>query len=88
MRITHPFHPLCGRMFEPICRQRHWGEDRVVYVGEDGRLCTIASAFTDIDPVDEFQRIAEGRAAFRTVDLLSLCDALDRLAQQLRATDV
>ncbi|WP_369127016.1 DUF5372 family protein, partial [Bradyrhizobium yuanmingense] len=26
MRITHPFHPLCGRKFELICRRRHWGE--------------------------------------------------------------
>ena len=59
----------------------------MVFAGEDGRLCTIASAFTDIDPVDEFRRIAQGRAAFRTMDLLSLCEALDRLARQLRATD-
>ncbi|WP_225649627.1 DUF5372 family protein, partial [Bradyrhizobium australafricanum] len=34
MRITHPFHPLCGRKFELICRRRHWGEDRVVYEGQ------------------------------------------------------
>jgi hypothetical protein len=87
VRITHPFHPLRGRAFELMCRRRHWGEDRVVYAGEDGRLCTIASAFTDIDPVDEFRRMAAGRAAFRTVDLLALCKALDRLARQLRAPD-
>ena len=59
----------------------------MVYAGDDGRLCTVASAFTDIDPVDEFRRIAQGRAAFRTVDLLSLCEALDRLARQLRVAD-
>ncbi|MCA6105614.1 hypothetical protein J6525_46185, partial [Bradyrhizobium sp. WSM 4400] len=34
VRITHPFHPLCGRKFELICRRRHWGEDRVVYEGQ------------------------------------------------------
>jgi hypothetical protein len=37
--------------------------------------------------VDEFRRIAQGRAAFRTVDLLFLCEALDRLAQQFGAAD-
>jgi len=52
----------------------------VVYEGQNGRLSTIASAWTDIDPADEFQLIAAGRAAFRTVDLMALCDALDRLA--------
>ena len=88
MRITHPFHPLCGREFELICRRRHWGEDRAVYEGRNGRLCTIASAWTDIDPADEFRLVAGDRAAFRTVDLLALCDALDRLAESIGAGDV
>jgi hypothetical protein len=88
VRITHPFHPLCGREFELICRRRHWGEDRAVYEGQNGRLCTIASAWTDIDPADEFRLVAADRAAFRTVDLLALCDALDRLAESIGAGDV
>jgi len=87
VRITHPFHPLCGRRYELICRRRHWGEDRVVYEDSNGRLCTIASAWTDIDPADEFRLVAAGRAAFRTVDLLALCDALDRLAASTGASD-
>ena len=87
MRITHPFHPLCGRRYELICRRRHWGEDRVVYEDSNGRLCTIASAWTDIDPADEFRLVAAGKAAFRTVDLLALCDALDRLAASTGASD-
>jgi Family of unknown function (DUF5372) len=87
VRITHPFHPLTGCEFKLICRRRHWGEDRVVYAGEGGRLCTIASAFTDIDPADEFRLVAADRAAFRTIDLLALCEALDRLAESLRAAN-
>jgi Family of unknown function (DUF5372) len=59
----------------------------VVYAGADGRLCTIASAFTNIDPPDEFHTVAVGRAAFRTANLLALCDALDRLARRLRVGD-
>ena len=88
VRITHPFHPLRGRAFELICCRRHWGEDRVVYEGQDGRLCTIASAWTDIDPADEFRLVAANRAAFRTVELLALCDALDRLAERMGTDDV
>ena len=60
----------------------------MVYEGQNGRLCTIASAWTDIDPADEFQLVAADRAAFRTVDLLALCDALDRLAGSKGADDV
>lgn len=58
-----------------------------MYAGEDGRLCTIASAFTDIDPADEFRLAAADKAAFRTVDLLALCEALDRLAERIGAID-
>jgi len=79
VRITHPFHPHSGREFELICRRRHWGEDRVVYSGDDGRLRTISAAFTDVAPLDEFRLVAGGQAAFRTVDLMTLCELLDRL---------
>ena len=59
----------------------------MVYEGQNGRLRTIASAWTDIDPVDEFRLVAAERAAFRTVDLLALCEALDRLAERMGADD-
>jgi Family of unknown function (DUF5372) len=87
VRITHPFHPLSGRKFRVICRRRCWGEDRVVYEAPNGRICTIASAWTDIDPVDEFQQLAGKRAAFRTIDLLALCDLLDGLTAGMRLAD-
>jgi hypothetical protein len=79
VRITHPFHPLHGRKVELISRRRHWGEDRILYADQSGRLCWIASAWTDIEPEDAFRRIAAGRAAFRTFDLMELCRTLDRL---------
>jgi hypothetical protein len=49
---------------------------------EAGRLCWIGSVWTDIEPADEFQRIAAGRAAFRTIDLLELCRTLSRLSER------
>jgi hypothetical protein len=87
VRITHPFHPLCGRELELVCRRRYWGEDRVVYVDEDGRPRFIATAWTDIEPVDPFRRVAAGGAAFRTVDLLALCRVLDRLVENTGPRD-
>jgi Family of unknown function (DUF5372) len=87
VRITHPFHPHSGREFELICRRRHWGEDRVVYSGDGGRLRTISAAFTDVAPLDEFRLVAGGKAAFRTVDLLTLCELLDRLGVRRGSDD-
>lgn len=87
VRITHPFHPHSGCEFELICRRRHWGEDRVVYSGDDGRLRTISAAFTDVAPLDEFRLVAGGKAAFRTVDLMTLCELLERLDVRRGADD-
>ena len=87
VRITHPFHPLRGQAFEVISRSPHWGEDRVTYRGADGTLPTIAAAMTDLAPPDAFRRIAAGRAAFRTVDLLDLLVLLDRISASVEAED-
>ena len=87
VRSAHPFHPLCGRTIEVVCRRRYWGEDRVVYVDDNGRLRFIAAVWTDIDPEDAFRRLAAGSAAFRTADLLALCRVLDRLAEELGSRD-
>jgi Family of unknown function (DUF5372) len=83
VRITHPFHPLSGQAFELVDRGRHWGADRVTYRASDGTLPTIAVALTDFELPDAFRRVAAGRAAFRTVDLLALWDVLRRLAKRM-----
>jgi Family of unknown function (DUF5372) len=80
IRITHPFHPQSGREFELVCRRRHWSEDRVTYLDEDGGLRSVSADLTDIDPPDEFRRVAAGSAAFRPVDLLALCELLEGFA--------
>ena len=79
VRITHPFHPQSGHELEVVCRSLHWGEDRIVYAGPNGALRSIATHLTDLVPHDEFQRVAGGSAAFRTVDLFALCSLLDRI---------
>jgi hypothetical protein len=88
VRITHPFHPLCGQAFELVSRGQHWGEERVIYRASDGTLPSIAAALTDVGPPDAFQRIAVGRAAFQTVDLQDLRALLERIAKRLRDGDV
>lgn len=87
MCIAHPFHPLNGQAFEVISRGPHWGEDRVIFRAADGTLPSIATSMTDMAQVDAFRRIAVGRAAFRTVDLLDLAALLMRLTASLEADD-
>ena len=55
----------------------------MIYRAPDGTLPTIASALTDVEPPDAFRRVAAGRAAFRTVDLLALWVVLQRLDKQM-----
>jgi len=85
--ITHPFHPLKGQTFEMICHGPHWGEDRVIFRAADGTLPSIATAMTDMAQADAFRRVAAGRAAFRTVDLMDLVTLLDRLSASLETDD-
>jgi hypothetical protein len=87
VRITHPFHPLTGQSFELVSRGQHWGEERVIYRAADGRLPSIAVALTDLAPPDAFCRIADGRAAFRMIDLLALRTLLNQIEKRLDVSD-
>jgi hypothetical protein len=71
-----------------VCRRLDWGEDRVVYLSADGAPRSIAARLTDVEPPDEFQRIAAGRAAFCTADLCELSAALERLSSSGGRRDV
>ena len=77
VRITHPFHPLCGREFEFIRQLKDWGEDRVWLYDDHGRLRRIPTVWTDRAPIDPFVALAGGRSAFRVCDLLELAEFVE-----------
>ncbi len=79
--------PTNGQTFEMISHSPHWGEDRVVYRAADGTLPSIAAVMTDLAQPDAFRRIAAGRAAFRTADLVELVALLDRISAPVEADD-
>jgi hypothetical protein len=87
-RIAHPFLPTNGKEIDVIGRATHWGEERVVYLDDDGRKRSISAAFTDIGQDDEFRRVAAGRAMFRTGDLLDLSARLETIMAMLAAGPV
>jgi hypothetical protein len=70
--VTHPFHPLHGQTFELLTYRFNWGEDRVMFVGSNGRTRSLPVGWTNVAPVDPFISVANGRALFRFEDLLAL----------------
>lgn len=81
VRVTHRFHPLFGKEFVFVDRRLAWDVDRVSFLGEDAVVASLPAAWTDIDPVDPFVTLAEGRCAFRPCDLLALADLIDGLGR-------
>ena len=70
--VTHPFHPLRGQAFELLTYRFNWGEERVMYVGPNGRTRSLPVGWTSIAPIDPFVSVAAGRAMFRLEDLVAL----------------
>ena len=63
--VTHPFHPLHGRVFRWVdCRQT-WGENRVYFYNDAGELARLPLRWTDIVPADPTAVVGVGRAGIR-----------------------
>ena len=85
-RVTHPFHPLRGRVFQLIeCRQT-WGEYRVYFQDDAGQLARLPRQWTDLVADDPAVMVGAGRAHFRYDDLCRLVDLLTRLTTPSRPT--
>jgi hypothetical protein len=71
---------LKGREFALLSHTRNWGEDRVYFYDDAGRLKSLPTSWTSLGPVDAFVAISGGQALFRPDDLLRLADLLSELA--------
>ena len=78
--MTHPFHPLLGRELRLVTFRRNWGEERVYFYDDSGRLSTVPLQWTTLAAPDPFVEISGGRSAFRVSNLLELADLLVRLS--------
>jgi Family of unknown function (DUF5372) len=61
-----------------VTRKLTWGEDRVFYYDSAGKLKSLLTNVTDVVSTDAFDRISDGRSAFRVDDLLELWRLIDR----------
>ena len=78
--MTHPFHPLLGREFRLVTFRKNWGEEKVYFYDDGGRLSTVPLQWTTLAAPDPFVKISAGRSAFRVSDLLELADLLIQLS--------
>ena len=77
VRVTHPFHPWCGREFVFLAVRQTWAEDRVFFLDADGRQHSLPVGWTDAGGPDVFVTVAAGRSPFRVADLLALALLLE-----------
>ena len=80
-RVTHPFHPLYGRVLQIVTVRNNWGEDLVFYHDADRRLVSISSKWTTLWEPDPVVTLSRGRSAFLVDDLLELRAFLDVLGE-------
>lgn len=78
--MTHPFHPLHGREWNLVTYRHNWGEERVFFHDDDGRLRSLPAAWTSLRPADPVVTLSAGRSAFRVTDLLELVGLIDALS--------
>ena len=71
-QITHRFHPLFGREYDLIDYRHSWGEDRVVYVDEQGDTRILPASWTSAAADDPFTVVSAERSYWRVADLLEL----------------
>ena len=60
------------REFEAVTFRQNWGEDRVWFYDNEGRLQSVPTSWTDAAPMDVLVVVAAGRSLFRVADLLEL----------------
>lgn len=55
-----------------VTRKQTWGEDRVMFFDEQGRLRSLPTSWTDMEPPDVRTQAAASRAFLRADDLMAL----------------
>lgn len=63
-----------------VTRRQNWGEDRVMYFSEAGRLRSMPTSWTSAVEADHFSMASDGSSWFRVDDLLELVMLLQSLA--------
>jgi hypothetical protein len=85
--VTHPFHPLHGKVLEVIDRRYVGDRERVYLEVEPDRVVALATAWTSLGPKEPFVTMAAGRSLFRVDDLVRLAELVSELDGQGKVLD-
>jgi Family of unknown function (DUF5372) len=64
-----------------VTYRHNWGEHRVYFHDDTGRLVSLPAQWTSLLSLDLFVAIAAGRSPFRVQDLLELSHLIARIRQ-------
>ena len=78
-KVSHPFHPLAGQEFILITYRQNWGEDRVYFQDNQGKLTSIPAQWTSLFPDDPWVSLSTSQSYFRVPDLLELAQLIKSL---------
>jgi hypothetical protein len=70
-----------------VTYRQNWGEQRVYFHDDQGRLISLPAAWTSLWPTDPVVDISAGRSAFRVEDLLELANLVEWIQREPRGKD-
>ena len=82
-KVIHPFSPLHGKEFTLIERKQCWGDDRLLFINENGDYRRILTSWTDYAPQEPFITASEGRAILSEKSLMNLAELIGFLADEV-----
>jgi hypothetical protein len=62
-------------------RRRTWGEDRVMFFDEEGRIRSVLASWTNVDEPDLSSQAAGGKSFLRPDDLANLAALIDEMGR-------
>jgi len=65
-----------------VAYHRNWGEHRVYFHDDAGRLVSLPAQWTSVFPADPCVAVSAGRSPFRVQDLLELAQQIDRIRRR------
>ena len=77
---------MLGKVFAIVDRRRTWGEDRVYYHDEAGKLCRMNAQWTSVADVDTFVLTSAGRSSLRVDDLLQLVALIEGVRASIKTS--
>jgi hypothetical protein len=79
VRVIHPYHPLCGREFKLVTYRHDWGEDRVFYLDDSGKVVCIPASWTSARVPDPYLELPAEPVLFRVPDLQQLLQMVKQI---------